>query len=518
MKTKYKATATLLFLMLGFLFGASAQSTSNNPFLNRDFWQQKPSVALIEEKIKEGHSITASTSHAFDAVTFAIMTNNPTETIIFIIEQGNDVNKITHHSQNYIFYAAAKGNLPLMKYLVEKGSNLDIIDSHGYSILLNTVNSGVQDTKVYDYLISQGFDVKTDKDHDGKNALLVVASKAKDFKLINYFVEKGLDLNSVDKNGNGMFHYAAQGGNLSFLKELVAKDVNYKANPATNENAIYFATTGRRRRPGGPGAPSGPAGNSKKSSELDLYTYLESLGLKANITTKKGITPLHNLANSSQNIALLKYFINKGVSINAEDNDGNTPLINAAGRNSLEVVTFLAENSKNINHSNKEGQTALTKSIANKTEVLDFLLSKNASINTKDKKGNNLAFYLIKSINPRSQSTFAEKLKFLSDKGIDLKAEQEGGKNLWHLATSLNNASVLKELVNYQIPINKKDVEGNTPLHLAAMNAKNSKILEFLIANGADKKATTSFDETVYDLALENELLQKNKVSLEFLK
>lgn len=522
---------------------------AENPFLEFSFWQQKPSIAQIEEKIKEGHSITAKNDHAFDAVTIALMTNNPTKTIIYIIEKGNDVNKITHHSQNYIFYAAAKGDIPLMKYLIKKGSKLDIIDSHGYSIFLNTVNSGVQDTKVYDFLISQGFNVTTDLDHNGKNAILLLASKVSDFKLIDYFIKKGLDLNSVDKNGNGIFHYAAQGGNVSFLKQLVAKGVNYKANPVTNENAIYFATTGIRRRPGGPGAPVGPKpgapqgrpeegrpveglpvrGEQKnpqqtrnkkvqKNGELDLYTYLESLGLKANITNKNGITPLHNLASSSQNIALIKHFINKGISVDATDNKGNTPLLNAAGRNSLEVVSFLAENSKNINTANKKGQTALIKAITNDLAVIEFLLSKNADINFKDNKGNNISYYLLKSINPRNQVDFVKKLGFLNNKGVNLAITQEGGKTLWHLATALNSLSVLKELTKYQIPLNKKDAEGNTPLHFAAMNAKNTEILEFLLNQGANKKAVTSFDETAYDLALENELLQKNKVSLDFLK
>lgn len=49
------------------------------------------------------------------------------------------------------------------------------------------------------------------------------------------------------------------------------------------------------------------------------------------------------------------------------------------------------------------------------------------------------------------------------------------------------------------------------------MKTENAEILKFLIANGADPKSTTEFGETAYDLASENELLAKNKVSLQFL-
>ena len=67
------------------------------------------------------------------------------------------------------------------------------------------------------------------------------------------------------------------------------------------------------------------------------------------------------------------------------------------------------------------------------------------------------------------------------------------------------------------IDINAKNNEGNTALHIAAMKAKDAEILKFLIEQGADVKATTDFDESVYDLASENELLKKNKIDINFL-
>ena len=68
------------------------------------------------------------------------------------------------------------------------------------------------------------------------------------------------------------------------------------------------------------------------------------------------------------------------------------------------------------------------------------------------------------------------------------------------------------------IDINAKNNDGNTALHLAAMKAKDADILKFLIAQGADTKATTDFEESAYDLASENELLKKNNVGIDFLK
>jgi len=50
------------------------------------------------------------------------------------------------------------------------------------------------------------------------------------------------------------------------------------------------------------------------------------------------------------------------------------------------------------------------------------------------------------------------------------------------------------------------------------MKAEDSQIMKYLISKGADIKINTDFEETVFDLASENELLQKQNNSLNFLK
>ena len=46
----------------------------------------------------------------------------------------------------------------------------------------------------------------------------------------------------------------------------------------------------------------------------------------------------------------------------------------------------------------------------------------------------------------------------------------------------------------------------------------NNKKLKQLIALGADKTVTTEFGESAYDLASENEILQKKNIDINFLK
>jgi len=500
MKTIISNTLALVFTIGLLSFGATAQRvnvSSENPFLNRDYWTAHPSIAAIKATQQEGHSITAANAGGFDATTFAIFGNNPVSTIEYLVSQGNDVNKRTHDSRTYVFWAASSGNLEVVKFMVEKGAILDLVDSHGYGPLSFAAATGQSDQAIFNFLIESGADLAKEKDHDGKNALLVAASRAKDLVVVDYFISKGLDINSIDDHGNGIFHYAAQGGSIETLKQLVSRGVSTKKNETTGENAIFFASKGR-------------------AGSIDLYTYLEGLGIDANVTAKDSTTPLHNLARSTKDIEIFDYFIAKGVDPNAVDSEGRTALLNAASGNSPEVVAYFGEKAKTVDHADKDGRTALFLAVQNNSsDVVSYLISKGSNVTSIDNKGNNLASYLFGGRgNPRE---FDEKVSLLKSKGFDFTQLQADNSSIWHLAVAKNNLDLLEKVKSMGADINGKDKDGYTPLHYAAMKTENAAILKFLIANGADPKSTTEFGETAHDLALENELLAENEIDLQFL-
>ena len=77
---------------------------------------------------------------------------------------------------------------------------------------------------------------------------------------------------------------------------------------------------------------------------------------------------------------------------------------------------------------------------------------------------------------------------------------------------------MLEQISSFNNFLNQKNEEGLTPIHLAAMKATDTEILKFLMEKGADITIKTDYDESVFDLAYENELLQKQNKNLNFLK
>jgi len=469
-----------------------------NVFLNREFWTPNTTIAQVDEKIKEGNDISELNSNSFDAVVFAINQDAPNETIKYIMSKdGNDVNKLTHDGRTYIFWAAAKGNVEIMEYVLSKGAKTDIIENHGNTILNFAAVGGQKNTKVYDLCLANGANLKKDLNPDGANALLLIAPHDTNFTLINYFTSKGLDINSVDANGNGIFNYVAKTGNIDLLKQLLAKDIK------GNDQAFMFAAYGPRG----------------KANSLEVYKYLESIGLNPNTKTKDGMTPLQVLASRNKDFSVINYFIEKGVDVNAVDTNGNTAFLNASNSNSLEVIKHLTSRNRNINLQNKKGESALMLAVkSNNPEVVSYLIDAKANTQITDKEGNNLAYYLVSGFNAKDKGNFEKKAQILKANQIDFLTLQAGKNTLYHVAIDKLDLDLFKALEAYNIDINAVNADGISVLHMAAMKAKDDVILKYLIAKGANKKVLTGFDESVYDLASENELLEANNVDINFLK
>lgn len=482
--------------LCAFAFSAHAQT---NVFLDRNYWKSAPDAAKVALDISSGNNPSAMTAAAFDPVVYAILEKAPDATVHYLLTQpGNEVNKITHDGRTYIFWAAYVGNTDLMDYLQKKGAKTDIIEDHGYTIANFAASSGQSNTKVYDLCEKFGANFKKDLDHEGANALLLVAASAKDLSLIDYFTAKGVALKSKDAHGNSVLNYAAKSGNRPVMEQLLKKGATF------TDNAMIMAAQGTRAN----------------TNTLETYTFLESKGVKANATGENGENPLHYIVRKDKQAEVVAYFLSKGVDVNQTNKDGNSVFMNAAAYNpDLAIVTLLAERTKNLNATNGKGQTALALAVqSNSPEIVTFLLEKGASVILSDVDGNNLTHYLVNSYSAKKADFFDTKLKMLQSKDFDVNEPSKNGNTLYHLAVAKGDLALLKRAKELGADINKKNAEHLTALHKAAMIAKNDEILKFLIQAGAATTEKTDMNETAYDLALENEALQKAKISIEFLK
>lgn len=480
-----------ILLMLPFL----GYAQNSNIFLDRSFWKSSPDVETVKAMIQKGNDPIALNGNAFDAVVYAILEDAPFATIQYLLSlEGNPVDKVTHDGRNYLMWAAYKGNLEVMKYLVEQGSDTKIVDDHGYTTLTFAANAGQQNKAVYDYILANGGNIN-ETNRSGANALLLLAPSLKGDVLIHYFVKKGIDLHAQDADGNGIFNYATRKGNLKLLAQLIEMGVDYKSLNQKGGNAMLFAARGSRGY----------------SNPVEVYEYLYNLGLEADIVNAEGKTPLHQAAGSTKDPAVIDFFVDKGVNVNQVDKDGNTAFLNALRSNNLAIAKKLALGIRNINHANKDGYTAMTYAIMrNSVEAFNFLLKQGAKTDVVDQKGRDLLYHSFNSYQAKNQEAFLAFGKVLKP--------VNGMNMLPHLAVEKGEKFLLEKAIEMGADINQKNKDGLTPLHIAAMKAQDQELLALLLEKGADKKILTEFEESAYDLAAENEALSQKGMNLEFLK
>lgn len=494
-----------ILCVLPFFLFASVVSANKNVFLSRDYWKKDPSVAVIKQAVKEGNNPSQLNLNAFDAIVYAILEDVNDASVKYLLSlEGNEIEKRTHDSRTYIFWAAYKGNLSIMRYLLAKGALINITDSHGNTPITFAAANGQKNTAVYDLFEENGVVLKEEVNKDGVNSLLLIAPHLENEKELNYFLNKGFDLNDKDPKGNNIFNHAAKKGNISFLNLLIKKGVDPLVTNEDGGNAILMASKGIKRA---------------SPNSLATYQYLEGLGITVNVIGEKGKNPLHYISSKNSDLDLLSYFIEKGVDADLQDASGNTPFMNSAKRNNIEVVKLLLENIENINLKDKEGQTALTKAVASNNEyIIDYLVKKGAQVDVIDKDGNSIVYYLLNSFELEESVEFETKLKLLERSGLKMTLKEKNGNTILHIAAEKNDLELLNRLSHYIIDVNALNNEGYTPLHIAAMKAKDLDIINYFLSIGADKGIQTEFGENVFDLAIENEKLQKQYTNLNFLK
>nr|WP_317631572.1 ankyrin repeat domain-containing protein [uncultured Flavobacterium sp.] len=483
-----------------FLFACLLASAQKNTLLNGNFWKNNPSITLVKEEISKGNNPAEANAGNHDIVSIAINNGADNEIVKYLIDQpGNSIDKTTHDGRLYIHWAANKGNIELVKYLIDKGSKLNRTDDKGATPLAFAAGNGQLNSQIYDLFFKAGIDVKATY-KDGATLLHLVAPYDTDFSISSYLINKGLDLKATDNLGRTAFDYAARTGNTQILQNLLNKGVK------PTGHALIIASQGGR----------------SSSNTLETYKFLvETVKLKANATGENGENVLFNLVRKKDQSEIITYFLSKKVDVNAVDKSGTNAFMIAASTTNLDVVKQLLPKVKNINIINTKGETALYFAAqTGSSEILSYLIEKGAKTDLVSKNGN-LAFALVSAYRaPRpgdNSNEFKNKLAILSAKGVDFSAKSDGS-SLYHVAVAKNDIELFKALDGLKIDVNAKDQDGMTPLHRAAMMAKNDVVLKYLVEKGANKTVMTEFDETAFDLASDNEYLKQQNVKVDFLK
>ena len=246
-------------------------------------------------------------------------------------------------------------------------------------------------------------------------------------------------------------------------------------------------------------------------------------------TTKESTKPLMSIWKGAAkgNIQVVTQHLNAGVDVNAQNTDGETPLLEATYGGHKNIVELLISKGADVNMKDDLGFTPVQWAAREgHKEIVELLISKGANLNARDRLiGATTLHYaavnghkevvkiLIKNAADFNSKDMAGQtpLNFAIDEGMDEIADllrKHGGKtgkelkadsgktgdeiktptiSIWKDAEKGDIEAVKLHLDN-GVDVNAKDNIGWTPLHFATV-LDHKEIVELLIATGADVNA-----------------------------
>ncbi|RZC41502.1 Ankyrin repeat domain containing protein [Asbolus verrucosus] len=457
------------------------------------------------------------------------------------------INKSNEHKWTPIHFASFNGNLPMLRFLREKGgtfplrepSVLSLATTHGYQKIVEfLLELNVSPNELYhrNYFtqslpiaISRGYieivkflvrnGAKLYK--IGKNAMnaLHMALDNEQFEIAEFFLSKGMNIDDVDATGQTSYHFAAINNQKSVVLFLLVKNAKYLTLDKCGRNPLHLAA---------------------QHGSLEVAQILMGKGVDYKIQDKNGKTPLH-LAVLYGKIEMVELLIGKGADIDSSDRYGRVPIHYAAIYGSKDSIEFLLNHGASLEIRDKlygrtplhyaawKGHEDCVEVLINKGAQVDvtcnflytplhlavddnsydtcqLLLNYGASVSVVNRYGitplnmvrnHNYAIYLLllkyhpEPLHEAAFNVEIEAFLQLLDMGYDINTANENGITPLHVAVGRPNvANLLKLSIEKGANIKARNKNGFTPLHWILQGEyPNEESVEILLR--ADLKKET---------------------------
>lgn len=448
---------------------------------------------------------------------------NRTSTVGYLMENGVNINQANKNKNETLplSYAISKGNLMMIKYIINKCSRLNIEPK----ITDNMIFSAISDNRfeILELLLKNSNLDINDIYSDYTSPLIAASSN---IEMMDIILKLGFDINSTGKRSKNALIYAAGHNNYSAVKFLLEKgadpniviDGNFNALNAAFGNSDLRITKILLNNNADPNMLFSNSYIFKSMIENDNIEILKLLvekGLNLNTKFEDNTTLLHS-AVYKNSIQFVKYLVENGFDISIfEEYTIDSPLIQAARRHHIpendmsDVFTYLINSGIDVNSRNNYFETPLLYAAQNDVVITKLLVENGADINAKSSNGENA---LKKAI---SMSKF-DIVKYLIEQGADINAKDNRGISI--LISSLRHPKLLELILKSGANVNTITAKGKTPLITTIIdpNVKDKErlnIINILLEYGTDINQITYEGGSALSYAIK----RRNRSTVNFL-
>lgn len=158
------------------------------------------------------------------------------------IKNGADINARRKDGSSVIMYAAHEGRAECLRWLIDRGADVNAMDNCGRTALMGVVRYGYSNDCL-DILVGAGADVNI-ADHYGVTATMIVATDGRfagvtgGAEWLRVFIKAGADINAVDCRGYTAARQAAYNRNVDCLLFLIESGADLEKTDVDGESAL----------------------------------------------------------------------------------------------------------------------------------------------------------------------------------------------------------------------------------------------------------------------------------------
>jgi len=287
-----------------------------------------------------------------------------------------------------LWHAVDSGKIEVVKLLVEAGAD---VNAGSWPPLCQAVDE--ESTAIAEYLIDHGANVNAPKDwgplqeaatysiekvkfllarganvNGGSQPTIHAGIRSGHRDIVELLIQHGADINAKDKWGRGYtpLQRAAIRGRPELVELLLEAGADISVKNDRGQTALHVSLDIRN------------SDYPQYRQSKDAVELLLAKGADVNLKDKDGRTPLH-LAVESADVDIVKLLLDKGVEVNAKDDEsGFTALHYAARFGNKNVAELLIARGADINAKDKQGHTPLYVAVNHDYKVAELFINKGA--------------------------------------------------------------------------------------------------------------------------------------------
>ena len=252
-----------------------------------------------------------------------------------------DINITDNRRRTLLHYAVIGNSVDTVLWLIKKGINVNAVDDSGETVLFECVRrSNIDIAK----LLITNF-ANPNIENRRYELPIHIAAQRGNWRMIQLLVEAKTMYNKKSADDKQLIHYAVLGGQIDLIPKIVElTEVSYFVRDEFGNTLLHYAT---------------------RTSNLTLVKFLIEKGLDVNALNDQYETPVFT-AVKNNNFDIVKYLVKEGAFIDIKNRRFETPYDIAIIHDRDEIKLYLEETQYQPIYQDHKRSQALTLAVLNR--------------------------------------------------------------------------------------------------------------------------------------------------------